>query len=150
MSDSATGSGVILYPGGGAFSSLSDKNKKENFNSINNQDILGKVGQLDISNWNYKSQDEKIRHIGPMAQDFHAAFGLGESDKHIGTNDADGVALAAIQGLLERVKELEQENKNLKTQLTGNSEKLSHLTELVESILANQNQIGSADLALSK
>ena len=52
-----------------------------------------------MQTWNLKSQDPAIRHIGPMAQDFYAAFNVGEDDKHINSVDADGVALAAIQGL---------------------------------------------------
>ena len=58
-----------------------------------------------MTSWNYKSQDPGIRHLGPIAQDFYAAFRLGEDDKHISTVDEEGVALAAIQGLNEIVKE---------------------------------------------
>ncbi len=57
--------------------------------------------------WNYRSQDAAIRHIGPVAQDFYAAFGVGEDDRHISTIDADGVALAAIQGLYQVVQQKE-------------------------------------------
>jgi len=57
------------------------------------------VANLPLATWNYKSQDDSIRHIGPMAQDFKAAIGLGKEDTHITTIDADGVALAAIQGM---------------------------------------------------
>ncbi len=60
---------------------------------------------MPISTWNYKAQDDSIRHMGPMAQDFNAAFGLGVSDKLIDTIDPDGVALAAIQGLNETMVE---------------------------------------------
>ena len=56
-----------------------------------------------MSGWNYKSQDAKVRHIGPMAQDFAAAFGIGEDDTHISSVDADGVALASIKALHELV-----------------------------------------------
>ncbi len=62
---------------------------------------------MPLSTWNYKAQDDSIRHMGPMAQDFHAAFGLGVSDKLIDTIDPDGVALAAIQGLNALVQENE-------------------------------------------
>jgi hypothetical protein len=58
-----------------------------------------------IQTWNLKTQDPAIRHVGPMAQDFYAAFGVGEDDKHINTVDADGVALAAIQGLCRLLQE---------------------------------------------
>jgi len=61
------------------------------------------VAEVAILTWNYKTQDDSIRHIGPMAQDFRAAFGLGEDDKRITTIDADGVALAAIQALYKLV-----------------------------------------------
>ncbi len=60
---------------------------------------------MPIASWNYKAQDDSIRHMGPMAQDFHAAFGLGVSDKLVDTIDPDGVALAAIQGLHALVQE---------------------------------------------
>jgi hypothetical protein len=52
-----------------------------------------------VSTWNYTAQDGSIRHMGPMAQDFRAAFGLGEDDTTISVVDEQGVALAAIQGL---------------------------------------------------
>ena len=58
---------------------------------------------MPISAWNYKD-DPASRHVGPMAQDFHAAFGLGFDDKHIATVDADGIALAAIQGLNQKLE----------------------------------------------
>ena len=59
---------------------------------------------MPITSWAYKT-DNTTRHIGPMAQDFHKAFGLGGSDKSIATVDADGVALAAIQGLHQMMKD---------------------------------------------
>jgi hypothetical protein len=74
-----------------------------------------------VSVWNYKSQNPSIRHMGPMAQDLHAAFGLGESDKGIATIDADGVALAAIQGLNAK---LETENAALRAQSAAQEERL--------------------------
>jgi trimeric autotransporter adhesin len=96
--------GVYVPAGSGAWSSVSDRNLKANFASIDGKEILAKVAALPMSTWNYKSQDASIRHIGPVAQDFAAAFKVGEDDKHISTIDADGVALAAIQGLCEELK----------------------------------------------
>jgi hypothetical protein len=58
--------------------------------------------------WNYESQDASIRHIGPMAQDFKAVFGVGENERYITTVDADGVALAAIQGLNQKIERFEE------------------------------------------
>jgi hypothetical protein len=51
-----------------------------------------------VSSWSYKTESG-VRHLGPMAQDFYAAFGVGEDDRHITSIDEDGVALAAIKAL---------------------------------------------------
>jgi hypothetical protein len=88
----------------GTFVSASDRTRKENFQPVDPAAILEKVAALPISEWNYKD-DPASRHVGPMAQDFHAAFGVGPDDQHIATVDADGVALAAIQGLNRKAEE---------------------------------------------
>ena len=104
--------GVYVASGSGSWASLSDRNAKENFQAADGEALLARLHAIPILTWNYKSQDDSIRHIGPLAQDFYAAFGVGEDDKHIATVDADGVALAAIQALyklsLEKDKEIEQ------------------------------------------
>jgi len=104
----------------GTFVSSSDRNAKENFAAVNPREVLEKVVALPLSQWNYKT-DTSSRHLGPMAQDFHAAFNLGTDDKHIATVDADGVALAAIQGLNQKVDsenaDLRSENAELKREL---------------------------------
>lgn len=79
---------------------------------------------MSISTWNYESQDEETRHTGPMAEEFAAAFGLGESDRRISAVDADGVALAAIQGLAERVADASDE---LSDRLAANEERIDRL-----------------------
>ncbi len=94
--------------GGGSWSSISDRNAKANFAAIDPRAVLAKVAVMPINTWNYKTQDANIRHIGPVAQDFYAAFGVGEDDKHITTIDADGVSLAAIQGLYQIVQDKDQ------------------------------------------
>lgn len=112
-------SGVSLATGSGTWTSLSDRNAKENFGNVNTLEILAKVSSIPIQTWNYKTQDHSIRHIGPTAQDFKAAFGVGESDTGITTVDADGVALAAIQALARQNAELEEENASLQERLTA-------------------------------
>src|SRR5262249_50581651 len=93
---------------------------KENFQPVSPMSVLDKVISLPVSQWNFKT-DTSSRHIGPMAQDFYEAFGVGPDDKHIATVDADGVALAAIQGLNQKVEkenaELRAENAELKARL---------------------------------
>ena len=109
-----------------AFVNTSDRNAKENFAPVSPQEILNKVAALPISTWNFKTMNDG-RHMGPTAQDFHAAFGLGGGDTTITSIDPDGVALAAIQGLNEKVEtrsqKLEAENAELKSRL----EKLERL-----------------------
>ncbi len=95
----------------------SDRNAKENFTPVDARAVLAKVAALPITGWNYKA-DSATRHVGPMAQDFHAAFGLGTDERHIATVDADGVALAAIQGLNQKVEEQRAENAELKLELS--------------------------------
>ena len=79
----------------------------EAFASVDAEAILDRVTGLPIETWRYKG--EAVRHIGPMAQDFAAAFGVGPDDRHINLLDASGVALAAIQALAQRVQAQEAE-----------------------------------------
>jgi trimeric autotransporter adhesin len=115
-SDSGLTAGVSLAPGGGSWSSVSDRNLKENIEPVDGRDALERLSRVPIATWNYTSQDPSIRHIGPMGQDFHEAFGLGEEPPRISTIDADGVALAAIQGLHELVKDKDCEIAELREQ----------------------------------
>lgn len=119
--------GVTLSANGGAWSTISDRNAKENFGAVNSREILRNVLKLPISTWNYKGQS--YRHIGAMAQDFYKAFGVGESDKTITTVDPDGVAFAAIQGLNEEMqisnRKLQDENARLRLELKAQSERIA-------------------------
>jgi hypothetical protein len=125
FSDGGETSGVSLAGGGGSWTSLSDRHAKENFEQVDACEILERVISLPVSRWNYKSQHKNIRHIGPTAQDFKTAFGLGESETGITTIDADGVALAAIQGLNQKLEEQRAENAELK-QSVNELRKLVH------------------------
>lgn len=98
--------GASLPPGGGGWSIYSDRNVKHEIESVDVEAILDAVSRLDIQEWSYLSQPDSVRHIGPMAQDFYSAFGVGEDERHISTIDADGVALAAIQALWLQNQEL--------------------------------------------
>ena len=75
-----------------------DRNAKTDVTLIDPQSVLDRVAAMPIATWRYKTETDQV-HLGPMAQDFRAAFGLGADDKHIATIDEGGVALAAIQGL---------------------------------------------------
>lgn len=92
---------------------MSDRNAKHDITSIDTDQVLERVAGMSISAWSYNEGDPGARHIGPMAQDFHEAFGTGDSDKCIPTVDANGVALAAIQALYRRVERLSDESRAL-------------------------------------
>ena len=116
-SDSAMTSGVQLAVNGTQWSSLSDVHSKHAFRDLDGEEVLARLAKMPVREWSYKAQDASIRHIGPTAQDFHAAFGLGEDPLRIGTLDADGVALAAVRALEQRTRALQQENEALREAL---------------------------------
>jgi hypothetical protein len=117
FSNSILTTGVALAAGGGSWSSISDRAVKADLRPVEPGEILARVASLPITTWRYVSQDDSIHHIGPSAQDFHAAFGVGEDDRHITAVDADGVALAAIQGLNEKVEEKDARLAELESRL---------------------------------
>jgi len=94
-----------LLPGTPSWQCTSDRNAKENFVAVDGADILRRLVAMPISTWNFKGGDPTIRSLGPTAQDFHAAFGLGNDDKVIATSNLASVGLAAIQGLHALVQE---------------------------------------------
>jgi len=97
--------GVTLAPGSGTWSSLSDREAKRDVAPVDPARVLEGVLSLPIATWSYRTQAREVRHMGPMAQDFRAAFGLGVGPTTIDGVDPDGVALAAIQGLEARLRE---------------------------------------------
>ncbi len=117
-------SGVEVAAGGGSWSSISDRNRKENFLAMDGEEVLRRLRGVPVTTWNYRTQDRSIRHMGPVAQDFRAAFGLGESELLINTVDIDGVNLAGVKALdarsvrqQERIAELEARNAALEERL---------------------------------
>jgi hypothetical protein len=84
---------------GGVLTENSDKHAKMAIEPVDTADILNKVAALPVSAWTYKDDAPGIRHVGPMAQDFYAAFGLGETETGISTLDTSGIALASIKAL---------------------------------------------------
>ena len=128
-----------VYANGVALTS--DRNAKENFTPINARALLDKVAALPITEWNYKS-DKAAQHIGPMAQDFRAAFGLdGADDKHISVVDEGGVALAAVQGLNQKLeaqikaaKQKDAEISDLKEQNQSLAQRLDELEAEVKAL----------------
>ena len=120
--------GIELAPGASAWSTLSDRNAKKNIQPVDYQAVLAKLVHVPVAQWNYKwESDDSVPNIGPMAQDFKGAFYPGRDDKVITTLEFDGVELAAIQGLNEKLQQKETEIAELKQRL-----------EALEKIIRNQ------------
>jgi hypothetical protein len=126
FSNPTSTTGVRLAAGGSQWLTISDVRTKHHFRELDGDDVLARIGRMPVTEWSYLAQDDAIRHIGPTAQDFHAAFGLGEDPLRIGTLDADGVALAGVKALEartrslpERAATLETENANLRAKVEG-------------------------------
>lgn len=157
-SDSSLSTGVYLQPGSSQWAPIpnpsSDRDLKENLASVETQEVLRRVAALPISTWNYRT-DADIRHMGPMAQDFYGAFGLGEDDESIHTIDADGVALASIQALHElsekqsaQISQLREKNVALENEVEDLAASIEVLEKLVQGGPADERLGGKLSLSL--
>ena len=105
----AATTGCHIVSGGGSWNCSSSRAVKRDFAPIDVRDALEKVAALSLSSWRFVTEPEGIRHLGPMAEEFRAAFGLGSDDNSISSVDAQGVALAAIQGLNVKLEQALQD-----------------------------------------
>jgi uncharacterized coiled-coil protein SlyX len=135
-----TGSGgAQLAAGATSWTAISDRNAKKNFQPVDTGAVLDKLAAIPIEQWNYKwEKDTDVPNIGPMAQDFKHAFYPGRDDKGISTLEFDGVELAAIQGLNQKVAEKAAEIESLKQRNDSLAERLNGLEALVKSIAASK------------
>lgn len=109
--NNTNGNGAHLTTGG-VWTNASDVNLKEDITPLNPHEIMQKIMQLPVTRWRYKGTNEY--HVGPMAQDFYASFGVGTDDKSISTIDPSGVNILALQALYEKLQVLENKVANLK------------------------------------
>jgi hypothetical protein len=100
--------GCNLPAGSGVFNCTSSRYTKQNFLAVNGEDVLARLRSVPVTTWNYISEGEKAKHMGPMAEDFYQAFGLGTTNTAIGVQDLAGVSLAAVKSLDERTAQLQQ------------------------------------------
>ena len=132
---------------GGVWTNASDKNLKENFKAVNNDKVLDKVNKLQVSEWNYKSEEDNVRHIGPTAQDFYKIFELGNNNTSIAPSDLASIAIVAVQALESKAKEQESKIKELEgiinLQKTKNSELEMRLNNLESKL--NSKRFTSAE-----
>jgi hypothetical protein len=141
-SDISTGAYMNTNQGG--WSSVCDRNKKENFRLIDGEQILEKIRTMPITEWNYKGTDASVKYIGPVAQDFYSAFHLGGTDS-LGINSIciDGVNMAAIQALEKRTSELQKANEKIAIMEQQNNEQKSFNSTLTERIEKLEQMIAS-------
>jgi len=135
-----------LLPGVVSWQCTSDRNAKENFVAVDGQDILKRLVAMPLSTWNFKGADPKMRLLGPTAQDFHAAFGLGDDDKTIVSTNLHGVALAAIQGLHQELQAARREFEALKREVAELRELRRDVLRL-KAVVKNENAFATADAA---
>jgi trimeric autotransporter adhesin len=137
--------GCVIAAGGTSFTCASTKTIKENFDPVDGENLLARIRAVPLNSWNVIVEDGKPRHIGPFAEDFHAAFGLGADSMGIGLQDIDGVNFGGVKALDARttamretdeiltgtVAALRDEVESLKAQ---NAALLRSLQEVVERV----------------
>lgn len=131
--------GCNLPAGSGVFNCTSSRYTKENFNPAT--DVLGKLRKIPITSWNYISEGQQVRHLGPMAEDFFAQFNLGTGNTSIGVQDLAGVSIAAVKELDAQLQEKDAEIQRLQTEvktLRANQSDLEKRLEVIEKAVTKQ------------
>jgi hypothetical protein len=151
-SSSDLSTGVSLGSGEGTWNSVSSRTMKTDIDPVDPGTVLQEVEDLDVATWEYDS-DSEATHMGPMAEDFHDAFGLGPDDKHISNVDADGVALAAIQGLAERVdtqsETIDEQAETIEDQQDALAERADRIADLEAENEALRERLDDLEAAVS-
>jgi len=124
VGDSVSNGNGAHVTAAGVWTNGSSRAFKENFAPVDSRALLERVASLAIAEWSYRGEAD--RHVGPIAEDFKAAFGLGGDERYIGTVDADGVALVAIQGL----------NAKLEAKVAEQAREIAELRRVVNELLA--------------
>jgi hypothetical protein len=120
--------GVQLAAGASSWSTISDRAAKKDVAPVDAAALLDKLAHVPVFQWHYQWEETAATpHLGPMAQDFKAAFYPGRDDKSITTLEFDGVALAAIQGLNQKVEEQASQLKAKETQLQEQQKQINAL-----------------------
>jgi hypothetical protein len=142
--------GCNLPAGSGVFNCTSSRATKENFLLTNGEDVLTRLRKIPVSTWNYTAEGSQVRHIGPMAEDFHAQFGLGTGNTSIGVQDLAGVSLAAVKALDQRTAQLQQrtaeveqlraEVQSLRAANAGMEQRLAALEQNMQAARSSQTR----------
>jgi hypothetical protein len=125
----------------GTFIENSDVNLKSDIETLDGNLVLAKLESLPVSEWSYKKDGPSVRHIGPMAQDFHATFGLGDDETKVSPRDMAGVSLAAIKALSAELKEKDAEIASQREQIAALQARLNELDQLKAQITAIESRL---------
>jgi hypothetical protein len=106
-----------VFINNGTVQVTSSRASKENFSTPDPEQLLATLSALPVTMWNYKKDGTAVRHMGPVAEDFYAAFGLGTDDKHVSHGDTSGVALAGVQALHSALQNRDARITQLEAQL---------------------------------
>jgi len=136
----STSTGAILTTGG-VWQNASDVHRKRGFADVSGEDVLMRLRALPIQTWSYRVDANDVRHLGPTAQDFHQVFGYGDSAESIATVDADGVALAAIQGLHKLLGDKDAQIAAMRDEQSRQADRIEALERQLRQLL-KQNQPG--------
>lgn len=98
----------------------SSRSTKTDVESVDGRSVLATIADLEVSEWSYEGDPYGVRHVGPMAADFHEAFGLGKDEEHVAPLDVGGIALAALQGVVAEIEERDE-------QLAVRARRIDHL-----------------------
>ena len=133
--------GCNLPAGSGVFNCTSSRTTKENFAAVDGEDVLSRLRRVPVSTWNYIAEGRESRHMGPMAEDFYQAFGLGTANTSIGVQDLAGVSLAAVKALEERTAQLQEkaaEVEQLRSRVNEMEQRLTALEAAIVALKAGQ------------
>ena len=142
--------GCNLPAGSGVFNCTSSRTTKENFLAVDGDDVLNRLRKVPVSSWNYITEGSQVRHLGPMAEDFHQAFGLGTDNKSIGVQDLAGVSLVAVKALEARATKLQESNAQLSAGLEQKTAEVNQLRSELDSLRATTNALAERLDALEK
>jgi hypothetical protein len=129
--------GCDLPSGSGTWACTSSRSAKHRVSAVDGEALLARLRKVPVNTWSYRSEPGDVRHIGPFAEDFRAAFDLGTSSTSIGLQDIDGVNLAAAQALDARTRALQEEHNSLRAALVREIDALKEQVAALQQAIAD-------------
>jgi len=131
--------GCNLPAGSGVFSCSSSRTLKDHFGAVDGEELLARLRGVPVSTWSYISEGAQVRHMGPFAEDFRAAFGLGLGRTTIGLGDIDGVNFAAVKALEVRTIDLQEQLNQRTREVTQLRGEVDELRAQVQALLQRES-----------